>query len=277
MNKIFRVALAGLLALLLSGSFLAQADADLPSGSDPAGNGAYLIAPSDVVKITVYQVPDLTVEARIEDNGTVSYPLLGTIKLSGLSVAAAEELVSERLKTGGFVTSPSVTVSVLQIRGYLVTVLGHVGKAGRYPLESNKTRLSDMLAIAGGIDKDGSEAVVLSGVRDGKPFRREFLLRDMGAGNDTDDPVLRSGDLVYVPPAPVFYIYGEVQKPGTYRLEPGLTLTQALATGGGLTPKGTRRGMTLHRNTDHGVQIVEPKEDDTIRPNDVIFLREGLL
>ena len=77
MNKIFRVALAGLLALLLSGSFLAQADADLPSGSDPAGNGAYLIAPSDVVKITVYQVPDLTVEARIEDNGTVSYPLLG--------------------------------------------------------------------------------------------------------------------------------------------------------------------------------------------------------
>jgi len=276
MNRFMRATLPLLLAVLAWTSFPCLAAAD--AAGLPAHDGAYLIAPGDVVRITVYQVPDLTLETRIEDNGTLSYPLLGSLKLGGMSVPEAEQMVENRLRSGGFVTAPNVTVSVLQIRGYLVTVLGHVGKAGRYPLESRNTRLSDMLAIAGGIDKDGSELVILSGTRQGAPFKREFLLRDLGSGKEVDNPLLQSGDLVYVPPAPVFYIYGEVQKPGSFRLEPGMTVMQALATGGGMTAKGTRRGMTLQRRTpDHGIEVLEAKPDELVHPDDVLFIREGLL
>jgi polysaccharide export outer membrane protein len=199
------------------------------------------------------------------------------VKLSGLTIAEAQALLASRLKAGGYVTAPDVNVGILEFRGYQVTVLGHVGKAGRYPLESRNTRLSDILAIAGGVEKDGSDVVVLSGIRDGKPFRREYLVSDMGSGSNEDDPRLAGGDRIFVPPAPIFYITGEVKNPGSYRLERGMTLSQALAASGGLTNKASRSGPTLKRATpDKKVQVITPGPDDVILPNDVITVKEGL-
>jgi polysaccharide export outer membrane protein len=167
---------------------------------------------------------------------------------------------------------------MVQVRGSLVTVLGLVTKPGRFPLDSTANKLTDVIALAGGIAPTGADTVVLTGTRDGKQIRREIDIQNLATtGDPKNDLRLQAGDMIYVNRAPIFFIYGEVQKPGTFRLERGMTVMQALATGGGLTPKGTQRGLTIHRRAaDGSIQVVEPKLDDAIVADDVIYIRESI-
>jgi polysaccharide export outer membrane protein len=244
----------------------------------PTGAPESHIAPGDVLKISVYQSPDLSLDVRVEENGTISYPLVGSIPVNGLSLGAAEKRIEQLLHDGGFIVAPHVTVTMQQVRGSQVTVLGMVMKPGRFPLDSTDTKLTDFIALAGGIAPAGADAVVLTGIRNGKPIRLEIDLQDLAAsGNSTNNVRLQAGDMLYVNRAPTFYIYGEVQRPGTFRLERGMTVMQALAAGGGLTPKGTQRGLTIHRRGSGGaVQIVEPKLDDSVVADDVIYIKESI-
>ena len=85
------------------------------------------------------------------------------------------------------------------------------------------------------------------------------------------------GDTVFVNHQPMFYIYGQVQKAGQYRLERNMTVMQALAVGGGITTKGTRRGIVLHRRDAHGkVNEIEVSLDDDVKDSDVIYVKESL-
>lgn len=272
-------------------AILALATLPLPAGArqpeaspDPATQDAsspaqeYRLAAGDVIHIAVFQNPDLTLEARLAENGTISYPLIGSVALAGAGVTEAERKIEKALKDGGYVVAPQVTITIVQVRGNQVTVLGQVGKPGRYPLDSAGVRLADILALAGGIAPTGSDTVVLSGTRDGKPMREELDVQNLA---DPQSPAnqtqLRAGDMILVNRAPNFYIYGEVQKPGVYRLERGLTVMQALATGGGLTAKGTQRGLRVHRHGSDGkVQVIEPKLDDLLLPDDVLYVRESI-
>jgi polysaccharide export outer membrane protein len=238
----------------------------------------YLIVPGDVLRITVYQNADLTQEARVAEDGTISFPLIGGVAVAGLSVGAVEKRIAQMLRDGKFIVAPHVTVALLQERGNQVTVLGMVGKPGRYPIDSTDDKLTDVLAAAGGIAATGADVVVLTGVRNGQPVRIEINLQELAASGDpARDVHLKAGDLLFVGRAPSFYIYGEVQKPGSYRIERGMTVMQALATGGGLTPKGTQRGLNIHRRgADGSVKIVEPNLDDPILPDDVLYIKESL-
>jgi len=238
----------------------------------------YLIVPGDVLRITVYQNADLTQEARVAEDGTISFPLIGGVAVAGLSVGAVEKRIAQMLRDGKFIVAPHVTVALLQERGNQVTVLGMVGKPGRYPIDSTDDKLTDILAAAGGIAATGADVVVLTGVRNGQPVRIEINLQELAASGDpARDVHLKAGDLLFVGRAPSFYIYGEVQKPGSYRIERGMTVMQALATGGGLTPKGTQRGLNIHRRgADGSVKIVEPNLDDPILPDDVLYIKESL-
>src|SRR6266478_7603509 len=77
--------------------------------------------------------------------------------------------------------------------------------------------------------------------------------------------------------APMFYIYGQVQKPGQYRLERGMTVIQALATGGGVTGKGTQRGIVRHRRDPSGkVKEEGVTLDEDVQDQDVIYVKESL-
>jgi polysaccharide export outer membrane protein len=99
----------------------------------------------------------------------------------------------------------------------------------------------------------------------------------MMAGQRGDDIVVMSGDTVYVNKAPTYYVYGEAQKPGPYRVERGMTVMQALAASGGPTPRGTIRGLRLTRtNPDGAVVQLEPRMNDSVKPGDVLFVRESL-
>jgi polysaccharide export outer membrane protein len=238
----------------------------------------YVLGAGDVVRVSVYQNQDLTLETRITESGAISYPLLGQVRLGGLSVPQAEKLIADGLKNGNFVRQPQVSILVTQVRGNQASVLGMVNRPGRYPIEQTGMRLSELLATAGGIAQGGSDQVVLSGMRDSKPLRVvidvPLLFAQSGSVND---PVIANGDTVYVERMPMVYIYGEVQRPGAMRLERDMTVLQGLASGGGLTQRGTEKGLRLHRRgADGKVQILQPGMNDPLQNGDVISLRESL-
>ena len=264
--------LLGLLALLLGLSLAAQAQ------SAAAASGDYPLGPGDVIRIQVFQNPDLTVETRVAESGSVSYPLIGSVQLGGLSIAAAEQRVATALQDGGFVRQPQVNIVVLQLRGNQVAVLGQVNRPGRFPLETANTHLSDMLAIAGGATATGSDQVILSGVRSGKAYRKVVDVPALFLPNaQEEDPLLQGGDVIYVQRAPLFYIYGEVQRPGAYRIERGMTVMQALAQGGGPTLRGSESRLRLHRRNAAGqLQQLSPEPSDAVQADDVLYVPQSI-
>ena len=238
----------------------------------------YKLGSGDVIRVAVFQNPDLSLETRLTENGIINYPLLGNIRIGGLTVTAAEKLISDGLRNGNFVRQPQVTIVVLQIRGNQASVLGQVNRPGRFPIEVADMRLSDLLAMAGGTAPTGADTVVVTGVRDGKPFRTEVDLPTLfSSAGSSNDLIILNGDTVWVDRQPLVYIYGEVQRPGPLRLERGMTLLQALATGGGVTARGTQKGIKVHRKDGSGaVKIIEPRMTDQLQDGDVVYVRESL-
>jgi polysaccharide biosynthesis/export protein len=246
--------------------------------SAPPPNGDYKLGPGDAIRVQVYQNPDLTVEARVSESGSINYPLVGGVALGGLSIGQAETKIAQSLRSSNILKSPQVNIVLLQVRGNQVSVLGQVNKPGRFPLETFNVRVSDMLAAAGGVTATGNDVLVVSGMRDGKPFRKTVDIPALFAGNRSqDDIVLASGDTLYVDKAPMYYIYGEAQRPGPYRVERGMTVMQALAQGGGTTPRGSQDRMRLNRpRPDGSMEQIVPRLNDPIQPGDVLYVRESI-
>jgi len=238
----------------------------------------YPLGAGDTIKVQVFQNPDLTIETRVSESGIITYPLIGTVPLGGLSVAAAEKKIADALQSGGFIQKPQVNIALLQIRGNQVSVLGQVARPGRFPLETVNTRLSDMLANAGGATSAGDDVVVITGVRDGKVFRKEIDIPSIFLNDKAQDNVLlQGGDTIYVHRAPVFFVYGEVQRPGSFRIERDMTIMQALAQGGGPSARGSEKRLRLHRTLANGtVQQIEPQLTDRVQPNDVLYVKESI-
>lgn len=248
----------------------------IAGGVNAEDNLDYPLGPGDILRIQVFQNPDLTTETRVSENGAITYPLVGSVQVGGLSVAEAEKKLAAALKKGGFIKQPQVTIVLLQMRGNQVSVLGQVNRPGRFPLET-LSRVSDMLAAAGGTTAAGDDYAIITGTRNGKPFRKvidipALYLEEQSA----EDLVLAGGDTIYVHRAPVFYIYGEAQRPGAYRIERDMTVMQALAQGGGPTQRGSEWWLRLHRKNAEGVvEKLSPEMTDKIQPNDIIYVRES--
>jgi polysaccharide biosynthesis/export protein len=275
MRGLAAVAIA-LAALAGTTTVSAQATSAEPVRAAPSAE--YRLGAGDVVRITVFQNPELTLESRLTEGGQISFPLLGAVRLGGLSVPEAEKVLVDGLTKGNFLRNPQVTIIVLQVRGSQANVLGQFNRPGRYPLEMAETKLSDLVALAGGVAPGGADVIVITGQRNGQAFREEVDLPALFApGGQGRDIVVRNGDAIWVDRQPIVYIYGEVQRPGPMRLERGLTLLQALATGGGLTPRGTEKGIRVHRKSADGqIEVSQPAMTDLLREGDVVFVRESL-
>ena len=243
-----------------------------------AADADYKLGQGDAIRIVVFQNPDLTLETRVSESGTITYPLIGTVAIGGLNIANAEARIASGLKDGGFVQKPQVNIAVMQVRGNQVSVLGQVNRPGRFPLETGNTRLSDVLAMAGGATPMGADTVIVTGIREGKVFRREIDFPAIYIGNRAEDDLfIAGGDVIYVHRAPLFYVYGEAQRSGSYRIERGMTIRQALAQAGGPTLGGTDERVRIHRrNGDGQIARLTPELSDLIQPDDVIYVRESL-
>jgi polysaccharide export outer membrane protein len=317
----------------------------------------YLLGPGDVLKIAVYNNPDLTLETRISEAGKISFPLVGEVELGGITSTAAENKIAGLLESGGFVKQPQINILVVQFQSKMVSVLGSVYKPGRYPLDratnladllalvggatpdgsdlvtivgkSGKTEydlhnivgkgdslqnvslkggeivyvhardvsvmgqvnrpgkyavvggvrtVADFLSVAGGVNPAGSDTVTVTTVRDGKINRFEVDIDSLfRTGDNASNIPLMSGDSIYVPRAPMVYIYGEVQRPGSFRIERNMTVIQALAQGGGPTVRGTQRNIQLHRRNAKGeVEKLSPALTDPVQQDDVLYVKESL-
>ena len=136
-----------------------------------------------------------------------------------------------------------------------------------------------MLAAAGGTTPTGDDVLIITGQRDGKPFRKVVDIPGLFLNPKSDDDIiLAGGDTLFVSKAPVFYIYGEAQRPGAYRIERGMTVMQALAQGGGPTVRGSQNRLRLNRKDAVTGKVVDtvPALTDIVRPDDVIYVRESI-
>ena len=237
----------------------------------------YRMGTGDVLRISVYGQPDLTTEARIGEGGSITFPLIGEVKLLGSTPSQGEAEIVRRLKKGGFILDPNVNLNVVQYRSQQVSVLGRVNRPGKQILEKI-SRVSDALALAGGIVVDGADTITLVRERNGKTEYRDIdVIALFKEGGETSNEVVSDGDIINVAKQPVFYIYGEVQRPGSFRLEQNMTVVQALSMGGGLTPRGTQRGIKILRRDDKGVmQELATQLSDLVRKDDVIYVKESL-
>ena len=335
----------------------ATKDASVSQSKKVAEDASYLLGAGDVLKITVYNNADLSLETKVSEAGTISYPLIGDVQVVGLTVSAAEKKLAKLLDTGGFVKKPQINILVTLYQSKMISVLGSVLKPGRYPLD-RATNLADMLALVGGATADGSDLVTIIGkkgkkeydlhnivdkgesaqnialeggeiiyvhardvavmgqvnrpgkyavtggvrtlsdflsvagginsggsdlitvttMRAGKQSRFEVDIDSLfRTGNSASNIELASGDTVYVPRAPMVYIYGEVQRPGSFRIERNMTVIQALAQGGGLTQRGTQRNIELHRRNAKGaIEKLTPALTDLVKQDDVLYVQESL-
>jgi polysaccharide export outer membrane protein len=243
---------------------------------DPAKG--YTLGVGDVVRITVFQQPDMVTEARVSEVGTIAVPLLGPVEVGSLSTKQVEMRIANQLRARGLVREPYVNVTILQFKSRQVSVLGYVNRPGRFALEEGIYRMTDVLALAGGAISGASDSVTLLRISEGKVVKFDLDLPTMfrAAASEQNVEVL-PGDTVYVEKAPVFYIYGEVQRPGAYRLEKDMTVMQALSVGGGLTLRGTEKNMRLTRRGAQGkLDTMVPAMNDLVYPDDVINVRQSL-
>jgi polysaccharide export outer membrane protein len=255
---------------------LAAACALTPVDAGAAADDA--LGPGDTVRVTVFQNPDLATEVTISADGTLAFPLLGEVKVAEKTPIEAGQLIAERLRQRRFVLDPQVSVTLVELRSRQVAVLGAVAKPGHYPLEAAHKRVTDLLALAGGVNEAGDDTVVVVTNRNGSPERIEIDVPAMyESGNLAANIELVPGDTIFVPSAPVFYIYGAVQRPGAYPLEPGTSVLRALALGGGLTARGTERGLTIHRQGADGAELeLEAELADGVEANDVLRVKASV-
>ena len=236
-----------------------------------------VLSPGDALKIFIYGHPDMTTESKVSETGYITFPLLGEILVDGLTPSAAERKIAKLLESRDILRKPQVNIVTASLQSQMVSVLGNVRNQGRYPIEGKRS-LTDILAMAGGVLPDGGELVTL--IRsDGNRFIKEVIdvIEMTRSGDLSRNLNVRSEDLIFVERAPKFYIYGEVQRAGAYRLERNMTVIQALSVGGGLTPRGTERGLRIQRRDAEGnLQILTVGSSDLVQPDDVIYIKESL-
>jgi polysaccharide export outer membrane protein len=255
------------LLLLLNPQQLA-AIADRPSAQPVAeAAAAYRLGVNDELQISVFGNHPIDVKTRVKEDGSVTVPMLGDVPATGQTTRQLASSISQRLQAGKLYTNPVVNVEVVSFVSNAITVFGSLQTPGIYPLDRPLT-LAMALARAGGTRGDAADYVILK--RAGQPDER---IR-------TDDPAgtglartLVAGDTLFVPPAPMIFVYGQVNKPGRFPLRSGMTVMQVLAEAGGPTLAGSQRRVTLTRGDDSQKRI---PLDAKVQPGDVLYVNEKL-
>ena len=243
-----------------------------------AGAGPFVLGAGDVITMNVYSRDELTTTAIVSERGKVVLPLIGEVTVAGLSPAMASKRIAEAYQRGEFLVDPQINVVVAEYRSQQISVLGEVQQPGRFPVETRLTVL-DALALAGGLrEVAGDQVHVLRPDRNGGTQRITVPLAAATGGSETGQLfTLRAGDSVVAPKAETFYIYGEVRQPNAYRLQPNMTVIQALSIGGGLTERGSDKRVQIKRRGSNGqLETIEAALNTQLRADDVIYVKERL-
>jgi len=253
-------------------------------GDQQAIAQAFSLGTGDVIRITVYGQSDLATTSRIAETGKINFPLIGDVEVGGLSTAQAERNIAKLLNDRGIVTNAQVSIFLEQRKQTLantVTILGQVARPGRYPLQDVSVEgvqtLVDLLAMAGGTNANAADYLIaVKKEGDGHKRIRVDLVALLREGDLKYDYTLGGGDVILVPEMDVFYIYGQVKKPGRYRLEPEMTVMHALSVAGGVTDRGSESAVLLKRRGEADMKSSGANPTDKLQVGDVIYVKERL-
>ncbi|MBN9477832.1 MAG: SLBB domain-containing protein [Burkholderiales bacterium] len=247
--------------------------------SEVEGGAVATVGPGDTLYLTVYGQPELAAQVTLDVRGHIVVPFLGDMAVGGEAPSAIAKRIADGLRQRGYLNDPQVAIEVLRVRSRMASILGSVAKPGRYPIEGSLTLL-ELLAQAGGL-KDNADDVAVVLRKDvqaqGGQRRMELLIGNKSLPErPVEDLSLQAGDVVYVPQAKVFYIYGEVTRGGAYPMERGLNVMRALSLAGGLTQRASERRISISRpDPDTGEQRKQRVNlDDPVAAGDVIYVDE---
>jgi len=269
-------------ALLLAAAPHAQAP--VAAGE---GQANYVVGSEDVLAVTVFNEVQLSGRYRVENDGHFSYPFLGRIKAGGATVAEVAATLKTRL-ADGYLRNPQVTVEVEQFRSQSVFVIGEVRTPGKYLL-SGAVTLIEALAQAGSTTAQaGGELLILHpkdgarGARAATPDRgdadvQRVNLHEIESGRLSRNVTIHDGDTIFVPKAERFFVTGFVRTPGSYTLEPDMTVLQAISLAGGVTERGSGRRLKVTRVVNGERKDVDVKPTDMVQAGDTITVRQRLL
>ena len=253
-----------------------------PALVSAATDQVHQLGPRDVIQIKVYQQPDLTQEIRIDDDGTVTLPLVGLVRATDMTVEDFARDLVKRYKE--YLFNPEITVFVKEYnkREMEISVLGEVGKAGFFRF-AEKSTLLDVLAQVGGLKPEGGDRVIIlrpkktgeSGEPETFIFNAQELYTPNGVKNLNLE--LREGDTVMVPRADQYFIFGEVARPGAYKLDKGTTLTvlKAIILAGGFTDKASKKGIKITREEGDQKSSVKADLETPVHSQDIIIVPES--
>lgn len=282
-----------LICLLLPLASVAPAQARVhrpaPAESSSANEGApaILIGPGDTLDVTVYDIQDLSGQFRVSQKGQIDLPLIGKSRMEGLTADQAAALIQQKLKDGGFVLHPQVTVLVSQYATQGANVMGEVQAPGIYPTLGSR-RLLDMLTLAGGVKPSAGKLVTI--IHRDDPHHPVYLtLAQNAAGLKVQaNPVIRPGDTIVVQKSGIIYVLGDVQRPGGYLIDNNeqLSLVQALSLAGGNTITSNLKDVRLIRKIASGKEMVtlnlkkiyDGKEADiAVNDGDILYVPSSTL
>lgn len=235
----------------------------------------YVVGDRDVLRITVYDHPDLTSVARVSGDGTIFFPLLGEVKVSGMTIPQIANKLGGML-ADGYIVNPQVIVFIEEFRSKKATIIGEVSRPGLYELPGQTTFL-ELLSRAGGLTKDaGEKAIVKRRLDQGEQSFTIDLRRLVEKGDTTADMGLQDGDSIYIQKAGFFYVTGEVKKPDAYKFEEGTSVLKAITMAGGFTDKAAEKRIKIKRKEGGKENTLEKVGlDEVVRPDDVIIVPES--
>ena len=241
-------------------------------GGTPINTEGYVIGPQDNLSITVVDESDLTGKWRVDTDGTITFPYLNRVPVAGLTLADAQGKIAMLLRTGQFLKNPQVRVEVDQFKSRKVTVTGEVRTPGPITMSGTTLTLLEALAMAGSPTSNASNDVIVqhkskvAGEADPAPII--VNKKDLELGRS--DITLQDGDVINIPIAKRFYISGFVKNPGSFVLDTGTTISQAIILAGGLAERGTDRRIKVMRVVNGKTVEVSVELDGKVQPNDEI-------
>ncbi|MFZ5998205.1 MAG: SLBB domain-containing protein [Nitrospirota bacterium] len=243
-----------------------------------SGAQDYIVGEGDVLKIAVYDHADLLTIARVSGEGTILFPLIGQVKVAGLTIPQVSEKLAALL-ADGYVISPQITIFIEEFRSQRVTIIGQVNKPGLIELKGYTTFL-EVLSKAGDLTKDAGDIATVKR-KSGTPDKKESVItidlkRLIEKGDTSQDIAIIDGDSIFVSKAGMFYVNGEVKKPDAYKYTEGTTVIKAITHAGGFSEKASMSRVKIIRKIDGKEVVLEKvKMDEPVLPDDVIVVPES--
>lgn len=216
----------------------------LPALAAEPGAG-YLLAPQDKIAVTVLKHPELSGTYTVPPDGMIDFPRVGQVNVIGKTTAQVAAIIIERLSV--ILVKPEVSVVLTEQRLRNANVLGSVAKPGPYQLTKG-ARITELVAAAGDLvgDREKLTATLIRGTQ-----TLTVDLRQAIAGNPEANLELQEGDVLWIqaPALMTVIVTGQVKTPGSYRLEQGSRLLDALAAAGDLLGEREKLSATVMRGS----------------------------